>query len=268
MIGHLVPHDNKAWHHILQCLKIVDNLCAHSFTHEDVLYLKFEIESFNLNFQTLFPDISIKPKRHYSIHFPSHIEKYGPMISTWTIRYEAMHEYYKDIIRKSKQHKNITKTMAEKRQRKQAIYMANHFILDKKTNYSKVKYEYPLFFPNKLRSIVTLNNNINSLEVYDKCVYEGITYSVGFSVIIGIDIDEYKFGKICYIVKENDIPFFYVQILEVLEYSYHYHSYVVNNTSNYEKICILDIYDYNYQPLAIYNIGIGDVIVLKHYISF
>ena len=64
--------------------------------------------------------------------------------------------------------------MAEKRQSKQSIYMTNNSILDKQTNYSKVKYEYPLFFPNKLQSIVKLNKNINSLEVYDKCVYEGI----------------------------------------------------------------------------------------------
>ena len=41
------------------------------------------------------------------------IEHFGPLINTWTIRIESEHSFFKQIITRSKNKINVTKTMAE-----------------------------------------------------------------------------------------------------------------------------------------------------------
>ena len=40
-------------------------------------------------FKALYPDVSILPKMHYMVHYPSQVYRFGPLVNTWTMRYEA-----------------------------------------------------------------------------------------------------------------------------------------------------------------------------------
>ena len=98
IIGKLIPEINEIWMLILYSISLVNSLCAITFNIGDIEYLKILIESYNSKFH-MFPTISIKPKRHYSIHLPMHIECFGPLINTWTfiwtIRFKVEHSFFK-----------------------------------------------------------------------------------------------------------------------------------------------------------------------------
>ena len=67
-------------------------------------------------FVTLYPNESFIPKLHYMIHYPQQIMQQGPLIRSWTMRYEAKLNYFKGIAR-SGNFKNITLTLASRHQR-------------------------------------------------------------------------------------------------------------------------------------------------------
>ena len=118
MLGDKIPIENDTWELLLKFVNLVESVCAYSFSDSDLSYLDFKIEAFNSHFCKHFPSISVKPKRHYIIHIPKMIREYGPVIHTWTIRFEAEHEYYKQIIHRTRNTKNITKTFSETKQKK------------------------------------------------------------------------------------------------------------------------------------------------------
>lgn len=47
------------------------------------------------------------------IHYPSCIRKIGPLLHTWSMRFEAKHKLFKNTL---KNFKNITKSLAKKHQ--------------------------------------------------------------------------------------------------------------------------------------------------------
>ena len=89
MLGDKIPIENDTWELLLKFVNLVESVCAYSFSDSDLSYLDFKIEAFNSHFCKNFPSISVKPKRHYIIHIPKMIRDYGPVIHTWTIRFEA-----------------------------------------------------------------------------------------------------------------------------------------------------------------------------------
>ena len=116
MLEDKIPIENDTWEILLKFVNLVKSVCAYSFSDSDLSYLDFKIEAFNTHFYKKCPSIFVKPKRHYIIHIPKMIRDYGPVIHTWTIRFGAEHEYYKQIIHRTRNTKNITKTFSETKQ--------------------------------------------------------------------------------------------------------------------------------------------------------
>ena len=78
-------------------------------------YLRVLIEEKLFVFKKLYPDRRITPKMHYMLHYPAQIEKYGPLIHTWTMRNEAKLSFIKQASR-SGNFKNVAKTIANHHQ--------------------------------------------------------------------------------------------------------------------------------------------------------
>lgn len=47
---------------------------------------------------TLFPDVPLRLKHHYLIHYPQLCLHFGPLIHLWTMRFESKHSYFKRAI--------------------------------------------------------------------------------------------------------------------------------------------------------------------------
>ena len=56
----------------------------------------------------VYPHAKLIPKHHYMVHYPSQIERLGPLISSWTMRQEAKLSFVKRVSRLSN-YKNVCK---------------------------------------------------------------------------------------------------------------------------------------------------------------
>ncbi|XP_065654849.1 uncharacterized protein LOC136081463 [Hydra vulgaris] len=59
---------------------------------------------------------SFTPKIHFLVHYPRMISQFGPLRLLWCLRFEAKHQYFKQIAHRVKNFRNITKTLAERHQ--------------------------------------------------------------------------------------------------------------------------------------------------------
>ena len=113
LIADKIPKDDHAWNHYLLLLKICKIANSAVCTPDTIAYLSILIEEKLRSFNTVYPHAKILPKHHYMVHYPSQIQRLGPLIHSWTMRQESKLSFVKRISRQSN-FKNICKTVAKK----------------------------------------------------------------------------------------------------------------------------------------------------------
>ena len=84
LIDDKIPLDHKHYYSFLLLLKICDIVLSPCVNPDTIPYLGILIEEKILIFNQLYPS-SFIPKLHYMLHYPSQIERYGPLVHTWTM---------------------------------------------------------------------------------------------------------------------------------------------------------------------------------------
>ncbi|KAL0148647.1 hypothetical protein M9458_055974, partial [Cirrhinus mrigala] len=82
------PTENEVWQLILQLRQIAELICAPVITVGQIAYLAVLIEEYIETRKMSFPSHPLKPKHHYMSHYPELIERFGPLIRLWTLRFE------------------------------------------------------------------------------------------------------------------------------------------------------------------------------------
>lgn len=103
----------KCMQYLLQILVIV---YSHVISEENLQNLEKLIHLFLSSILACF-DENLIPKLHFLLHYPSIIRMVGPVVFMSTIRYEAKHQVFKNMIQNTKNFRNINKSLALKHQR-------------------------------------------------------------------------------------------------------------------------------------------------------
>ena len=114
-IADLVPFDDPHWNCFLLLLKICNICTSWQISYEMVDYLRVLINEHHTSFKALYPNTTIIPKMHYMVHYPSQILAFGPLVNSWTMRYEAK----LSVVKRAARHgnfKNICFTVAKRHQ--------------------------------------------------------------------------------------------------------------------------------------------------------
>ena len=108
-------HCPEVWEVLLTMLEITA-ICLSKKVSVNILgYLKVIVEEHLQMFKNVFNE-NITPKQHYLVHLPSQILKYGPLVRTWAMRFEAKHQQLKHIPKITKSFRNLPKTLTERHQ--------------------------------------------------------------------------------------------------------------------------------------------------------
>jgi hypothetical protein len=143
MVGEKVPLEDSVWQLYLYLREITDFLLKTKLVRGSHLYLKLLIESFNECFLNLTAS-HLRPKFHFLTHYPNFINRSGPPVNYWSMRYEAYHRISKTVARTSANRMNICLTIATKHQLKlNKLFMEN--ALTPILKYSKAKVELTKF---------------------------------------------------------------------------------------------------------------------------
>ncbi len=100
-------------------MKLLDSahyICAPSIYRHEVPIMEEFITDFIDSFQLEFSDQAVKPKLHYTTHYPQQTLQFGPLVHCWTLRFEGKHSYFKSINRITKNKVNICKSMTYRHQ--------------------------------------------------------------------------------------------------------------------------------------------------------
>jgi len=90
MIDDLIPINSEIWQ-LYVILKQIINIITSKIINKDFPYLlKTLITEHHELYIKLF-NTHLKPKHHHLVHYPFIMEKIGPLIHVWSMRFESKH---------------------------------------------------------------------------------------------------------------------------------------------------------------------------------
>lgn len=96
--------------------EIVDIVFAPRVTDSLLFHFSKLLEQFFTLFKQAYPNLSIIPKMHFLVHYPSIIKKNGPTKNYWCMNYERMNGAVKVPSHVMKNFRDPQKTLAYRRQ--------------------------------------------------------------------------------------------------------------------------------------------------------
>ena len=116
LIADKIPENEDHWDCFIHLRKILDLILAPIVTENDCSSLKLLIRDHHAKFVCLYGSSTYIPKMHFLIHYPKQMLNLGSMTHTWTMRYEAKLNFFKQASQVSN-FKNIAFSLANSHQR-------------------------------------------------------------------------------------------------------------------------------------------------------
>lgn len=264
MIGPKVQEEEQAWQLLMTLKDVVEVVMSPSHTDESIGHLDSLIAEHRHRFSSVFPQEKLIPKHHFIEHYPQLIKAFGPLVTLWTMRFEAKHSFFKKIVRQTSCFRNILKSMAKKHQSMIAYQLHGLNVKKPAVSVSKMS-RVPL---------EVVNENIQEflsqkfpkeavVHLTNKAEFQGTSYSIGMMLVYGSTGGLPDFAEILQIIIVQDSLVFLVK-LQSAWYSEHFRCLKLESTSTVkvvEQSQLTDIY-----PLATYAVEGNRMVCLKHHI--
>uniref|UniRef100_A0A914YNG0 Uncharacterized protein n=1 Tax=Panagrolaimus superbus TaxID=310955 RepID=A0A914YNG0_9BILA len=114
ILADILEERTKVWNLLLLFQKIYDIVMAQHAEAEMLDNLKDLVQQYLSEFTRLGGHMTVKP--HYMTHYEKMIKMYGPLWFSWSMRYEAKHQPFKQYSNVNRCHKNLPYTLAWKHQ--------------------------------------------------------------------------------------------------------------------------------------------------------
>lgn len=268
MFGGNVPADSDIWELVLQLNDILNLVFAPKQNFQMIAYLHGIIEDFLKCYLQLFPDNGLVPKMHYLTHYSKQMEQYGPLINCTTTRFEAKHSYFKDLARKTKNRKNLAKTLALRHQSLMSLHSISGNVLGEDNIKSTgLKEKHVETFCPIVRNILSQTLESDKFQVASSVTIHGTLYRSNFVVASHIIEDVVYFAKISLILLHNSEAYFLLQNYTDCTFCRKYHCYVASEVvSDPFLVKWSDILDFH--PLSIgYNDGMQHIVQRYRYLE-
>lgn len=270
IIGDKVPTNSEFWSIYILIRKILDLVMSRCIEYEDSLLLQSLIDEHHELYLRLFKT-HLRPKHHHMTHYPHILRNSGPLVSLWSMRFEAKHKEFKDIAHSISSRKNIPYTLSLKSQLKLAnTLLKKELSICKEIEFGKciiltteLKLQYtPLTF---YKSTYYHNNlNLDSVSFISWVNYKGTVYNTNNMVVV-IDICEDdlfpRFGIIKSIFIDGSKTFFVCCLIETINFDNHFQAYHVNIKGNLNVLCISIEDIVNVSPTFYCTLANGDYMI-------
>ena len=233
LVGHLVPVEDHAWQCFHLLLNILDICTSHSSCANTVAYLITLIEEHHTMFKDVYPHASITPKMHFLVHYPEQILKFGPVIYSWTTRYESKLKLCKAAA-KFGNFKNICFSVAQKHQGWLCYQLqASTYLADKPEVGGKCNTRSYCDESVAVRHLLSTTVSGEAQICHPAWIkYFNCTYMINCILLLEHVQNELPlFGKVADIlVLPDGGVYIHVNILKTEHFDQHYHAYCVTET--------------------------------------
>ncbi|XP_030248211.1 uncharacterized protein LOC115566456 isoform X2 [Sparus aurata] len=263
IVGSLIPEGDSAWQVLLTLKDIVELVVAPVHTPETIAYLDFKISEHRDRFLAVFPEETLTPKHHFLEHYPTLIENYGPLVGVWTMRFEAKHSFFKQVVRHTNNFRNVLLTLSTRHQ----MMMAYHLQTDggkQALCVAKIS-EVPLnvLHPDIQETLRDTSPLMSAVLLAKTVTCYGTRYNVGMILSFGSTGGLPDFAEIIQIAILDNCVHFIVKLLAAW-YEEHLRSFQLEDTGKmalWEQQKLGDVY-----PLAAYSVGGKRLVTLKRHI--
>lgn len=265
MIGHHIPEGDETWEVLMNLKDLVELAVSASFTEESLYFFDCKIAEHRDLFQKVFPNEKLRPKHHYIEHYPQLIKKFGPLSDVWTMRFEGKHKFFKDVLRHTRNFKNISLTLSVRHQKMIAFHLDSNSFFKPSVEINKVQSVMVASFPENVQNFFYHRNGQQSQTVLaaPSVFIDGIKYTADMVISVGSCSGLPDFRQISKIVVINNEIVFICKLLASW-YDEHLRAYELSHLSTFSVTQLSDLNDVF--PLSLYRIRGRQYITLKRYI--
>ncbi|XP_058480957.1 uncharacterized protein LOC131456550 [Solea solea] len=264
LVGQLVPPNEPAWQVILDLKDIVELVVAPVHTAQSLAFLEARICDHRCRLQKVFPGIKLIPKHHFVEHYPQMIRFFGPLVSLWTMRFEAKHSFFKQVVRHTRCFKHILLSLAVKHQFMMAYYLESNTTKKSSLTVSAVSTVSVDILHQDVQKVLKLKYpDITHVQLTKTASVHGVTYRGGMIVACGSTCGLPDFAEVVQMVVVEGSLSFIVKEFGAW-YREHFRAFELCPTSQVSLIQLGALVDQ--YPLADYWIAGYRMVTLKRFI--
>jgi len=267
LIGDVVDDEDKVWQLYILAREISEIVLAPVIDPAWLPYLELIIAHHHALLKDVAPKAFI-PKMHFIVHYPRLLLTYGPLRHLWTMRFEAVHQYFKQLIKKTKSFVNVTASLCSRFQRRKCYELASNALSLSSTIINGAQH---------VVTVVCLPLSLRALLMHSHGLHEASTVLSVKSVTV--NGQKYKTGCmfVCDVTPTDEIPVFVfvkhiIQVKNVwlmcgivydaVRYNVHCHAYEVEPTGEWVAFDTCQMLDY--QCLSVYQYMSKMLIIMRH----
>lgn len=209
--------------------------------------------------------IALPAKFHFLIHYPKMIERLGPPVYYWCMRFEGKHNFFVDIINKIKNYKSLCMTLSKRHQ----IIFYNFWGKSQSElnefSFGKQKLIIPPSgITNHFKNDNYLLNGINTMSFLN---FNSIKFAVGYFLIEKVIENIVHFNEILYVFKHENEFKFITRCWNTSNYNSVYSAYQVNSTDEYKILHFKNLkYFETFNKLQNYNKSDWYIVTKRQYL--
>jgi len=264
IVGKLVPNEEPAWQVILDLKDISELVVAPVHSQESIAYLECKISEHRQRYQELFPDQRLLPKHHFLEHYPEMTKCVGPLVSLWTMRFEAKHSFFKQVVRHINNFRNVSLSLAKKHQ----LMIAHHMLCPDAENSSLdvvqiSKVPIDVLNENVVNTVTQKYPEITTVNLAQNVTVNGIKYKKGMIVVHGSCAGLPEFAEITQLcIIRNSLSLIVKKLTSW--YRDHYRAFELHPTRELALVELKELSDQ--YPLAEYRVGSLRMVTLKRFV--
>ena len=208
MLCEWIAEDDPHWLFLLQ---IKDISFAHRLSVGHVLHLQQIIQDHIFEFNEMFPNIRLKPKHHFLLHYAVQIKLFGPLRQCWCMRFEGKHYYFIHMMRVVNNLINPCSTLATHHQYQLAyrLLSSTGFLQNEIKLSVTVSVDMDFFSEDVFNLLISFGiSNTDSLHQCKFITLHGVTYYQKMYLAVRIENDIPIFGRIEAIYIQTMEPYF------------------------------------------------------------
>ncbi|XP_061712672.1 uncharacterized protein LOC133521619 [Cydia pomonella] len=210
LVEDLIPTNDTLWELYLHLRKILDIVISNQLQKGTIDFLKLLISEHHKLYLRI-TNKTLTPKFHFLTHYHDMLQKFGPLVSIWSMRFEAKHRLSKLSANVSSNRRNVCKSLAIRHQLKlNNLFLNKH--LEKKV---QMGHNRPVDDNIKEKIMNKLNLNSAFIEEYNWLIISGTRYNCNLVLTLDVVNDGMPiFGSINSIFLCNDDILFEVNLFE------------------------------------------------------
>ena len=248
IVGDKIPQENENWHSILVLVKICQIALSWCYSADTATYFRVLVEEKLSLLRRLYSSITLKPKMHYLVHYASQMERFGPLINTWTMRHEAKLSFIKRSSRRGN-FKNICKTVARHHQL-WFCYQSNvetHLLYTQPDRSTVVKesnfFSESDYIQKQLRKSCSILPS-SLITHHNWLKIQSTKHKIGSIILLEWTTLSPKFGRVNDILHCEGKDFLLVELFSGDWFNAHYNAYVVVPSAQIQLVCTDELFDH------------------------